>query len=386
VLDEYLDRSDVKSFIKELKTNERYYEKINNVNVLNLYKSSEMALFIFYDALLKYKTIINDIYLFDEYIEQLEKLYRKLDNFEDIRFGINKLICKIIIIKFDIKNINDIDSRNTIIDYIYKKYIKEGYFVHGFSSAYVDKIKEDGFVPEKYENLYDRFIEINKIFAKNNVINIINKDFDENRVFFTDDFVLGCYYSAYSPLYYSKFLMNEEYFGKIKRKDSYLKDSYSTLISYLKRFMSNNLFSENDRKIILDLVKDEWDLLHRKDKRISLLLVKRKLISDKEVSVDKFIEDDSDLYEVVDRLLNSKNNSISYSKSISKDDLEIVELDNYYEKEEIVEDNEDEYKNIKEEISKDFFNKYGSVSYLLLLGSLFITLGVIFTIIKVIGG
>ena len=180
--------------------------------------------------------------------------------------------------------------------------------------------------------------------------------------------------------------MNEEYFGKIKRKDSYLKDSYSTLISYLKRFMSNNLFSENDRKIILDLVKDEWDLLHRKDKRISLLLVKRKLISDKEVSVDKFIEDDSDLYEVVDRLLNSKNNSISYSKSISKDDLEIVELDNYYEKEEIVEDNEDEYKNIKEEISKDFFNKYGSVSYLLLLGSLFITLGVIFTIIKVIGG
>ena len=205
MLDSYLCRVDVKKFINELKTSERYFKKTSNIYMSNLYTSYEAALYIFYDALLKYKIIINDIYLFDEYMEQLDKLYKKLDNYDDIRFGINKLIGKILIIKLDIKNIEDEESKDLIINHIYNRYIKDGYFIHGFSSSYVDKIKSEGFTPEVYENYYDRFIELNKIFAKNNVINIIHKDFNEKRVFFTDDVVLGCYYSMYSPLYFSKF-------------------------------------------------------------------------------------------------------------------------------------------------------------------------------------
>lgn len=387
MLDSYLCRDDVKKFINELKTSERYFKKTSNIYMSNLYTSYEAALYIFYDALLKYKIIINDIYLFDEYMEQLDKLYKKLDNYDDIRFGINKLICKILIIKLDIKNIENEEDKDLIIQHIYNKYIRDGYFIHGFSSSYVDKIKSEGFIPEVYENYYDRFVEVNNIFAKNNVINIIHKDFNEKRVFFTDDIVLGCYYSMYAPLYFSKFLLNEDYFGKLKRKDSYLIDNYSILIGPLKRFMSNNLFNENDKKTIMNLVDDEWELLHRKDKCISLLLVKRKIISKNETSLNDFLTDENDIYEVVDRLLNSKNNNIAYSDNISKDDIEVIVLDSFYEKEEEKkEEKEEEYNYKKNEVTSDFINKYGSVSYLLLVGSLFITLGVIFTIIKVIGG
>ena len=386
MLDSYLNQKEVISFIKELKNSERYYEKKNSMNMPILYYSYEEALFIFYDALLKYKIIIDDIYLFPEYLEQINKLYRRVDNFDDIRFGINKLIGKTLVLKFNIKDINELESKNIIIKYIYDKYINKGYFVHGFSSTYVDDIKNNGFNPEDYENYYDRFINMNNLFAKNNVVNIINKTFDDKKVIFTDDFVLGCYYSMYSPMYFSKFLMNEEFFGKIKQKDGYLKDSYSLVISPLKRFMSNNLFSDSDKKEILGLVKDEWDLLHREDKRISLLLVKRSLISDNNIYVDKYLDSEEDLYEIVDRLLNSRFNNIVCDKYISNSDLEIVVLDNYYEKEEKVENNDSSYEKKIEEVNDDFLNKYGSVSYLLLIGSIFITLGVILTIFKVIGG
>lgn len=382
MLDSYLNRNDVKSFIKEIKTNERYFQKTSRAVMPNLFNSYEAALYIFYDALFKYKIIVNDVCLFDEYIEQLEKLYKKLDNFDDIRFGINKLICKIVIIKSNIKDIDNEENRDLILQHIYNRYIKEGYYIHGFSSTYIDDIKSNGFIPEKYENYYDRFKNINKVFAKNNVIHIINKDFKDNKVFFTDDFVYGCYYSSYSPLYFSKFLMNEEYFGTIKRKDSYLKDRYSMLIGPLKRFMSNNLFSESDKKEILDLVDDEWNLLHRKDRCISLLLVKRKSIGKNDFSLNEYFDDDTDIYEMVDRLLNSKSNNISYDENISKEDISILVLDNYYDKEEEKVENDENESNVNIE----FINKYGSVSYLLLFGSLFITLGVIFTLVKVIGG
>ena len=386
MLDSYLSRNDVISFVKEIRTSDRYFRKLSTLVVHDLYTSYEEALYIFYDALLKYKIVIDDIYLFPEYLEQLEKLYRKLDNYNDIRFGINKLICRMLSIKLEIKNINDKDSRDSIIKYIYDKYIINGYFIHGFSSTYVDEIKTNGFTPEIYENYYSRFDNINEIFKKNNVSHMIPKDFSEKRVFFTDDLVLGCYYSMYAPLYFSKFLMNEECYGKIRQKDGFLKDSYSLVISPLKRFMSNNLFNDKDKKVILDLVKDEWDLLHRRDRKISLLLVKRSVISDKRVSLDDLLNDPNDIYEVVDRLLSSKYNSISYSDSISKDDIEVLELDLFYEKKEEVKEDLEEINKLKEEVGNDFFNKYGSVSYLLLLGSLFITLGVILTIFKVIGG
>lgn len=386
MLDSYLIREDVKKLIKEIRTSDRYFRKMSSLVVHDLYTSYEEALYIFYDALFKYKIIINDIYLFPEYLEQIEKLYRKLDNYDDIRFGINKLICRLLIVKLDIKNPETKDNRDTIIKYIYKKYIVDGYFIHGFSNTYIEKIEKDGFTPEIYENYYDRFNDVNKVFAKNNVVNMIPKKFSEKKVFFTDDIVLGCYYSMYSPLYFSKFLMNEEYYGKIRQRDSYLKDRYSLVISPLKRFMSNNLFNEKDRKVILDLVKDEWDLLHREDRRISLLLVKRSVISDNNTKIDEFLSDTNDIYEVVDRLLNPKYNNISYSDSISKNDIKILTLDLFYEKKDDDKDNSEDIDKLNEEVGTEFLNKYGSVSYLLLLGSLFITLGVIFTIFKVIGG
>lgn len=391
MLEELLIREDVRNFIGELKNNDRYFAKeLKGFADRKITISNELALYIFYESLYKYSLLFDEVYLFDEFMEQLDRLYKKIDNYEDIIVGINKLLCKLITFKLDIKDTKKPESKQIIVEYIYNKYIVNGYYVHGFNTSYTESIKENGFDPENYENYYDKFTKLNEIFAKYNVNNIIEKDFTKKDVTFTDDFLMGCYYSIYGPSFFSSFLANEEYFGKRSRQDGYLIDDYDVTIRYLKRFMSNNLFNENDKKYILDLVKDEWDLLHREDKKVSLLLVKRNEFKDKNIDINDYLNSDEDIYDIADRLLSSKKSRIMCTEVIPKENVYIVTLDAYYSeknKKSVEDEHQEELELAKlEQDNKEFMDTYGSVSVLLIAGALLITLGVIITIFMIIRG
>ena len=390
MLDNYFIKSSVIKLIKEIRNNERYFKKKSHLSCDSfICIGNEAALYIFYEALYKYKIVVDDEFLFDDYIDQIEKLYRKLEDFDSIKFGINKLICTMLISKLGIKDVRDKENKEKIIRYAYKKYIEEGYFIHGFHPSYFMDIKEKGFTPEIYENYYEKFSKINNIFEKYNCPSIITKDFNIKDVYFTDDFVMGCYYSSYAPLFYYKFLFNDEVFDKRIRKDNCLICEYDVLIRHLKRFMNNNSFGDADKKYILDVVKDEYDLLHRRNNKISLLLVKRNIIFSKDIKVEYFLNDDKDIYEIIDRMLSSKYNNLEYNKFISKDDFKVIEVEPYIDLEvenEKIRKEEEKLKRKEKEINDDFFNKYGNVSIFILLGAILISLGVIIMIINVLRG
>ena len=94
--------------------------------------------------------------------------------------------------------------------------------------------------------------------------------------------------------------------------------------------MSNNLFNDKDKKVILDLVKDEWDLLHREEKKVSLLLVKRYLFKDKYTDIKDYINSSEDIYDIVDSLLSPKKNRVNCKDIIPKEELSIITLEGYY--------------------------------------------------------
>ena len=103
VLDEYFQRKDVSEFIKAIRRNEKYFQKSrHSFSEYSLFVSSEIALYIFYEALWKYKILVDDDILLGDYLFQLEKLYRKLEDFENLRFGIHKLLAKNVARKNDI--------------------------------------------------------------------------------------------------------------------------------------------------------------------------------------------------------------------------------------------------------------------------------------------
>lgn len=383
MINDLLKRMDVLSLIEDIKTSGKYNNK--NINYDNTYfdVSNEMVLFIFYDALIKYKIIVKDMIYFYDYLENLNRLFKKINELDDISLGITRILCKIVGNKLKVLDIDSEEGRNTIINHIYNEYYVNGYFYHGFSYVYSDEIKEKGFIPEVYNNYYSKMIEIKNIFNKYECDKTVNKDFSKKSVLFTADFVKSCYYSLYSPMYFYDLLLND--LDKEINRDCYAKGDYDTSISYIKNYMSSHKFSDDDSKYVLDTIKEQWDLINNSDKKISILYVKRASFSRKLIEINEFIKDDSDLYEIVDRILSNKSNSISCNKPISNKAFSIITLDNFYEKKTKKEKIVEVVNEIKEEVSEDL-NVSGKISLLFVLGSLFISLGVIIAIAMFIGG
>ena len=119
MIDQYVKRSDVKKLIDNITKIDKYYQKNNDFShaFLGIDKKNK-ALFVLYEALLKYKIIVGDIYHLDSFIEQLDLLYRKLTDFNDIVIGINKIITRLCIKKLNIGDTNTYLNRKLLLDYI----------------------------------------------------------------------------------------------------------------------------------------------------------------------------------------------------------------------------------------------------------------------------
>ena len=382
-----LERKDVLDFICEIRNNKRYYlKKSQHLEKFCFSISDKLALYIFYDALYKYQILVDDIFLFDDYLSQLKKIYRKIDNFEDIRIGIHQLICKMLFAKLSIDDVSSVESKKEIISYVYDKYIVNGYFIHGFAPCYYNYLENNPFIPETYQNYYESFSKLDSIFKKYSGKSIISKDFSSDKVFYTDDFVMACYHSIYAPMFFYEFLSNE-LFGKKIKNDLYCIYDYKKLVSPLKKYMSNNLFSESDRKVVLNVVKKQWEFLQVDGDKIALLFVKRNKIFSNEILLESYLKDGHEVYEVVDRILSSKYSSISSNLTLENSDFDLSLLDSYcnlFSKEDEVQDDYQEKNVINHNI--DILDKHGNISILLLLGSLFISFGVIITIISILRG
>ena len=99
--------------------------------------------------------------------------------------------------------------------------------------------------------------------------------------------------------------------------------------------------------------------------------------------MDEFINNDQDVYENIDRILNSKYINISFNKDLYNN-FEVIDLKYFKEFNPVLIDD-----NTKKETFIDKFeidNAYGKVSILIIVGSLLISLGVIATIILILRG
>ena len=383
MLDEYFKFEEVNRLLFELDTNPKYYDKrIKDSNPIAFIKNN-LTLYLFYDAIYKYKIIVDDIYLFNEFIDNLDKIFRKIDTIEDISRGINKLLCNLLSVTLDLNNIQDTDSKKLLVQTMYDRYIVNGYYVHGFPTIYEESIFRNGIRSGTYENNYPYMKNIDNIFTSHGVENVFNKDFSDKTMYFTDDLAAACHYSSVAPSYFSNLLMNDTFFNRNSIED-YQTGNYDNCIKGLMSYLDRSNFTKSEKDMVSKIVKNEWKFLNSVEKRISVLLIKRRCINNDCPKFEAIYNDEYDLYEMIDDILSLRYGNIEFNGLIEPKDIEVLSF--YYPKEEKEEKIDAIRPEIKERdisiLALNPLDSYGVASILILVGSLLISLGVIVSIIS----
>ncbi|MBQ2639831.1 MAG: hypothetical protein IJF92_03615 [Bacilli bacterium] len=378
MLYDILRREDVSKLLIEVVNNNRYNQKdeIGSIDYQK-FNNTEQTLFITIDALYKYMVIIDDIKLLDDFVYQLNLLIRKIDNFHDIKTGINKLITKFCVLKLGYKDKED-KKRKEIISYIYDKYITNGYLYHAINDVYKGDIKNNGLIPQEYNNLYNEFIEIKNILGSD----IISKEFFSKTIYFTDSFMMAYYYAVNSPMYFYELLCNNSI---IKDKDSYIKNDYEECNKNINKIINKLELNTNNSNKVKKVFNDEWNLINKSKSCPTIIRVKRNLLLKDNKELDTTINNkELELSEVVERVLSSRYDEIECSSKIESKDIEFIELPNYNDL--LIKKEEKTDAELENNETTEYNNELGKVSILILLGSIFIAIGVIITMIMVVSG
>ena len=326
MLEDIIRREDVSKLLVDMCNSKRYYDKKTSSSMgYQIYSGVEQVLFIFYDALFKYKIIIEDMDYFDEFLEQVDKLIRKIDSFSEIFNGINRIIGRICACKLGCCDVECEQTKEEVLRYIYDKYVLNGYYIHGFSPRYYTSISDNGFIVEEYSNFYPKFKKVQDILKKKKSLSLLDKNFDLKTVSFTDSFVLGCYYSANAPMYFSSFLCRNEFINDLDEVDAYSNGDYDLCLRNLYRIISRLKLRDSQKRLFLDVFRCEWKLLDKSNLgNITLMLVPKKLFMNN-FDIDKFIDDtkNSDFLDAVCKMLGQRNKIVVDSNN-SRENIRFI--------------------------------------------------------------
>ena len=157
---------------------------------------------------------------------------------------LGKLVCK----KLDILYETVEDKKEIVIEYVYDKYIKNGYFIRGLSRP-------------DYKNIIDT--KVNKSARLSYV--------DSNEIEFTTDISKACIKSINSPKYLFNMVANNKY---VDNKDVYYYKKKDDCVNNFKMFLDGLGVDKNEKKDILELFVILWDYFNREDNNIYLAFMK----------------------------------------------------------------------------------------------------------------
>lgn len=373
----------VREFLLALLTQDRYKKITPPESLMEGYQIGErIAFFLGLDAVIKYDQIIGEEKYLETYIEQLQRIFKKIQNGEDIRLGIYQALGKVVSKKINV----DIDNHNEILRYIYNKYIVEGYFYFGYSSNYTNEIdcigiRKDSF---KFDN---RLLEINKLINK-----ISNKVlFYNDKIELTDDITVSLYHAFLSPNYVSNLMENSVIGNKKNDLECFYRRDITKIKELLLKKLNYLTINNMDKITIINSFIDVY--MENINSKPCIACVKRSYLNkDRLKDIENIlINRDDNLGQLIALILESRYSSFSIKEDIMPENIETITLPTYNEflmgksnftllpteievkKEDLKISNSIIKNNIK-------VNSYGSVSFAI-IGVLLIIIGILLSIL-----
>ena len=376
MINEVLRKENVLEFFKDMVDGTIY----KNKNIPNSISDEKIdtnyyAILMGLDAIIKYVLIVDDDSNFNDYLEQVKFLLRKVDNHNEIKIGISKLIINYCQKKLLVPNISTLENKIIIFKYIYNKYVVDGYFFHAFPSKFVNYVNQNGLLVSNYNYELNSIKEVEEIFKKYNLENVFSRELNSLKphIVVTDSPFMGCYYAYHSP-----FFLYDLSFDKDKMDSFFIKD-YKTVKKSLNSFLRKDMFNADMLKII-DFFDKEWDLFNINDSVPVMCFIKRSSLGNNSLKdIDTIFQtlENEDLITSVTKVLDTRFNQEKIENDISRLSFEICYLPTLEELGFTIDELNKKGENVGLDKKYEIINEYGTTTIIALLGVLLISIGIL---------
>ena len=367
---EILKREDVQSFLLEITTDETRFSKKEIPYMICEEKISVMEynLFTLLDALFKYSVIVEDLTYFDEFLKNVHKILKKVQNHNDVQIGISRVLINSCKQKLGIKNIDSYQDKLSIVSYIYDKYIIHGFLFHSFPSIYLDKIEENGIVALRSDtSLLDSILEK---YTKEKLT-------ASSSISITDSPFMAFYYAYHTPYFMSEIVNQDEV-----SCDYFFRRDYSECIKKLASVSRKyNMFSIDKSKLINNY-NELWDYYRLDDNFPVVAAIKRSDYGKNSLrEYPKLCEKlkEKDIVSIVTCILDSRFNQDYLENNVLPLSIRILRLPNLVDLKIGGVRKKDQVLNGRGE--NGVVDQYGNVTIIALVGVFFITFCVLFAIV-----
>ena len=354
------------------------------------------------DIIIKYQIIINDEFYHPYFLDKLNSITNNYQNHQDLVIKGNSLLIDLVSKKLNLTTTETLDKKE-ILQYIYDKYIVNGYCFHSFPSVFKNEVEEKGLTTEIDIKELNDLKKINYIFDHHNYKNIISKDLKSKNkaIYITDSPAMAYYYAFRSPEYMAEITSLSKYYKNINYYDenAFYEKNYKSCKSNLASLCRHVNMTTKEENTVLKTFDKRWKTLNLSSSFPCVAFIKRSdLAKDKLSNIEEILNsvDTIELNILLSKITDSKYPVIRRYSNINSLNLMVVTMPSYREiknnnfliekRKEVpltIKD-EDKPKEVKQEFkyaNSGFSNIIALIG--LILGTLLLTLSVI---IKVIGG
>ena len=237
------------------------------------------GLLVVMDAIYKYSIIVVDETYFEEYIVQLRRMLKRLDNHKDLENGVNRLINKFTAKVLNIEDMESVDGKRTILSYIYNKYIVDGYVFYGFNSSMKDAFNR-GIDPRNIYTPIEKLRQINHFFNNRGFINFIDvNDDDDEYIVLTDSFALAYFYAMSSPKYLKDICCNDKYMnGNDYDLMAIYRGDYEKARENVIKYSHEVRLSLHEGEVMLEVLTNLWNKFNISNSKPSVAFIKRRSV------------------------------------------------------------------------------------------------------------
>lgn len=263
---------------------------------------------------------------------------------EELQQFYNKLLISSIAKRFSIDDVNSIESKQKIYNFIYQNYIENGYCFQGLNGIYKDSTIKNGLSTKFSRQDLSDLEKIDKIFEAYGLDKIFYSKLNEMQLapyyYITDNMATAYHYSFHNPEWFSYFVASGNDMPDLEYdKTAYYRRDYDACKNNLLKLCTQYNIPKNDTSFIIDKFNVYWkQLIPDNNNCGAIAFVQKKVVNRNNIKSNIIDMEQKDISEIVTDLLKSNYNIDAQFIDIPPENIDVIDaplLMNFYDKKKI---------------------------------------------------